>query len=118
MFGPLFIAAIAAATAFGVAPSAAQETTIASLELVTVTVPFPECPPGQDLESPGCVEKPDPNSTGASAQCRDGTYSHSMTRSGTCSGHHGVAQWCPCNSAAGQSSAGTQLATRNGVRRW
>ncbi|WP_231964587.1 MULTISPECIES: DUF3761 domain-containing protein [unclassified Mycobacterium] len=38
------------------------------------------------------------------ARCRDGTYSHSQTHSGTCSGHHGVAQWCPCNIAAGQSS--------------
>ena len=30
---------------------------------------------------------------GASAQCRDGTYSFSQTRSGTCSGHGGVSQW-------------------------
>jgi hypothetical protein len=118
MFGSFFAAAIIVATAFGVAPSAAQETTFASLEPATVAVPFPECPAGQHPESSGCVEKPDPNSSGASAQCRDGTYSHSTTRSGTCSGHHGVAQWCPCNSAVGQSSIGSQLATRNDVRRW
>jgi len=30
---------------------------------------------------------------GATAQCRDGTYSFSQSRSGTCSGHGGVAQW-------------------------
>lgn len=30
---------------------------------------------------------------GATAQCKDGTYSHSMHHSGTCSGHHGVATW-------------------------
>ncbi|MFA5127631.1 MAG: DUF3761 domain-containing protein [Patescibacteria group bacterium] len=30
---------------------------------------------------------------GATAQCRDGTYSFSQHRSGTCSGHHGVAKW-------------------------
>jgi hypothetical protein len=30
---------------------------------------------------------------GASAQCKDGTYSLSEHRSGTCSGHGGVAQW-------------------------
>ncbi|MGI4985659.1 MAG: DUF3761 domain-containing protein [Janthinobacterium lividum] len=30
---------------------------------------------------------------GASAHCRDGTYSFSQHRSGTCSGHHGVAEW-------------------------
>jgi hypothetical protein len=39
------------------------------------------------------VERPDGSSSGASAQCRDGTYSHSQHRSGTCSGHGGVAQW-------------------------
>lgn len=30
---------------------------------------------------------------GASAQCRDGTYSFSQSRSGTCSHHGGVARW-------------------------
>jgi peptidoglycan hydrolase-like protein with peptidoglycan-binding domain len=30
---------------------------------------------------------------GASAQCRDGTYSFSMHHSGTCSHHGGVASW-------------------------
>jgi hypothetical protein len=30
---------------------------------------------------------------GATAQCRDGTYSFSRHRQGTCSGHGGVAQW-------------------------
>jgi len=30
---------------------------------------------------------------GASAQCRDGTYSFSRSRSGTCSHHGGVARW-------------------------
>ncbi|XBL81623.1 DUF3761 domain-containing protein [Mycobacterium shigaense] len=40
------------------------------------------------------------------ARCRDGSYSHSQTHSGTCSGHRGVAQWCPCNSVSGQSGPG------------
>lgn len=31
--------------------------------------------------------------SGASAQCRDGTYSFSQSRRGTCSGHGGVANW-------------------------
>ena len=31
--------------------------------------------------------------TGASAQCRDGTYSFSQNRRGTCSGHGGVSEW-------------------------
>lgn len=30
---------------------------------------------------------------GATAICKDGTYSYSLTRSGTCSHHGGVAQW-------------------------
>jgi hypothetical protein len=30
---------------------------------------------------------------GASAQCRDGTYSFSQRRRGTCSHHGGVARW-------------------------
>ena len=30
---------------------------------------------------------------GATALCRDGTYSFSRSRRGTCSGHGGVAQW-------------------------
>lgn len=30
---------------------------------------------------------------GASARCRDGTYSFSMSRRGTCSHHGGVARW-------------------------
>ena len=30
---------------------------------------------------------------GATARCRDLTYSFSQHRRGTCSGHHGVAQW-------------------------
>lgn len=29
----------------------------------------------------------------ASAKCKDGTYSFSMSRRGTCSGHKGVARW-------------------------
>lgn len=30
---------------------------------------------------------------GASARCRDGTYSFSQSRRGTCSHHGGVARW-------------------------
>jgi uncharacterized protein YraI len=32
---------------------------------------------------------------GASAQCRDGTYSFSLHRRGTCSHHGGVSRWLP-----------------------
>ena len=30
---------------------------------------------------------------GIAAECKDGTYSASKTRSGTCSGHGGVKKW-------------------------
>lgn len=39
------------------------------------------------------VQSPSSNPAGASAQCRDGTYSYSQSRRGTCSHHGGVAVW-------------------------
>lgn len=39
------------------------------------------------------IESPSDNQSGATAKCRDGSYSHSQHRSGTCSGHGGVAEW-------------------------
>jgi len=43
-----------------------------------------------------CVHRPQQATappSGASAQCKDGSYSFSQHRRGTCSGHGGVAQW-------------------------
>ncbi len=40
---------------------------------------------------------------GPTALCNDGTWSYSQHRSGTCSHHGGVKQWCPCDSTSGQS---------------
>ncbi len=45
---------------------------------------------GQCVHRP--VTAPGPP-TGATAQCRDGTYSFSQHRQGTCSSHGGVARW-------------------------
>lgn len=39
------------------------------------------------------IESPSANQSGATARCKDSTYSHSQHRSGTCSGHGGVAEW-------------------------
>jgi len=43
-----------------------------------------------------CVQRPvraDTAPVGATAKCRDGTYSFSQSRRGTCSWHGGVATW-------------------------
>lgn len=39
------------------------------------------------------VASPSSDPTGASAQCRDGSYSYSQHRSGTCSSHGSVSRW-------------------------
>jgi hypothetical protein len=45
---------------------------------------------GQTVKRPEtCSSAPQ----GATAQCRDGTYSFSKSRSGTCSHHGGVSKW-------------------------
>ena len=45
---------------------------------------------GQTVKRPeNCSSAP----KGATAQCRDGSYSFSQSRSGTCSHHGGVAKW-------------------------
>jgi len=45
---------------------------------------------GQTVKRPeSCSSAPQ----GATAQCRDGTYSFSRSRRGTCSHHGGVAKW-------------------------
>lgn len=55
------------------------------------------CPAGTYQNSKGrCVHRPVrvPSAPGgATAQCRDGTYSFSQSRRGTCSHHGGVARW-------------------------
>jgi hypothetical protein len=45
---------------------------------------------GHRVHRPVRTERPP---SGASAQCRDGTYSFSESRRGTCSHHGGVARW-------------------------
>lgn len=69
--------------------------------LVSVRVPLPLSPCDYRSKRTGeCVEGVDDNPVGATAECGDGLYSHSVTRSGTCSHHAGVAEWCPCGSPA------------------
>ena len=40
-----------------------------------------------------CVHSPSTTAAGATAKCRDATYSYSEHASGTCSHHGGVAVW-------------------------
>jgi len=40
-----------------------------------------------------CVHSPSSDPSGATAKCRDGSYSYSQHASGTCSHHGGVARW-------------------------
>ncbi len=47
---------------------------------------------GNTVHSPAYTED-DSVPVGASARCRDGTYSFSQNRRGTCSRHGGVAEW-------------------------
>jgi len=57
----------------------------------------PSCPNGTYVNTYGnTVCSPYASSSapaGATAECRDGTYSFSQSRSGTCSHHGGVANW-------------------------
>lgn len=78
MVRAIFAATAITAAAFGAAsPADAKPTT-----------PTPTPPPGP------------------TAICNDGTPSYSQHRSGTCSHHGGVRQWCPCDSGADQSIVG------------
>lgn len=84
------------------------ETAPASPTTTTVQTPAPDPSPAP-ASTPGCTNGSYINSAGntvcspetsnsgapagATAQCRDGTYSFSQSRSGTCSHHGGVSTW-------------------------
>nr|WP_235848189.1 DUF3761 domain-containing protein [Mycolicibacterium holsaticum] len=70
--------------AFGFAPTLAAPPQTAVLA----------CPSGyyENVDNQ-CVPLPGNDSSGATALCEDGSYSYSRNRSGTCSGHGGVARW-------------------------
>jgi len=69
-------------------------------EFLTNKSPKPPAVQGRGYKNSQGVWVPSPQRTpyneppqGASAMCRDGTYSFSQSRRGTCSHHGGVAQW-------------------------
>jgi hypothetical protein len=98
-----FMAAIGLALPANAAPSVTGPYDGAA----TARLPFFESPPCDytSKRTGQCVEGVDGNPVGASAECGDGLYSHSVTTSGTCSHHNGVAQWCPCGSPTTPSLA-------------
>jgi uncharacterized protein YraI len=74
--------------------------------ITSTTQPKPEYPTPKPSSTPAVMPTalPETSSTrrpvlsdtapsGVTAQCRDGTYSYSQHRQGTCSHHGGVAQW-------------------------
>ena len=69
-----------------------------------------KCPSGYYYSKThgNCVERPDNNPVGATAQCADGLYSHSETpgASENCSGHGGVVKQCPCGGVTAAGAPG------------
>jgi len=60
----------------------------------SVAASVPACKSGYYKNAYGqCVQSPSTAPAGATAKCRDGTYSYSQHASGTCSYHGGVAVW-------------------------
>jgi hypothetical protein len=74
-------AAATATPATPAAPAAAPAPSSTAAKTATASKSAPSTPAGNT----------DP--TGATAKCKDGTYSKSAHRSGTCSSHGGVAEW-------------------------
>ncbi|WP_319435806.1 DUF3761 domain-containing protein [Mycobacterium sp. RTGN5] len=61
--------------------------------LLACTSGYYENSDGQCILDPEQVPPGSGAPPGATAVCKDGSYSFSTHRSGTCSGHHGVGQW-------------------------
>jgi hypothetical protein len=74
------------------AKSAVAAPTTVTPAAATAAAPAAKSPPVTTKSAPtAATGNTDP--TGATAKCKDGTYSKSQHRSGTCSSHGGVAEW-------------------------
>lgn len=78
----------------------ANKTVCKGMATTTVSRPTPGVPPPRPAPAAPVTRGPvsgqntNPGGpSGATAKCRDGSYSHSAHRSGTCARHGGVAQW-------------------------
>jgi hypothetical protein len=89
-----------------VAPASAQLAPLASPPITAPAAPKKAEPNEADLQAHGHYVNKDgqvvhspaksvdgKTPAGASAKCRDGSYSFSKSRRGTCSGHGGVGSW-------------------------
>jgi hypothetical protein len=85
------------AAMLAVATPAVASSVAVTVAVTPVAAQARGCGSGYYLNSRGnCVPRPVQSSTvpeGATAQCRDGSYSFSQSRRGTCSHHGGVARW-------------------------
>ena len=89
-----FILAAAPAQALAVAAPATGSPRVGQLQTLHVGTQLPECKRGYYKNVSGrCVKRPSRSPAGATAKCRDGTYSYFQHASGTCSHHGGVARW-------------------------
>jgi hypothetical protein len=80
---PVATAATPAPAAAAAAPAAASPAPAAAASA--------SASPAAPAKSAGSAAGTDP--TGATAKCKDGTYSHAKSHSGACSHHGGVADW-------------------------
>ena len=72
------------------APAAAAATPTAP---ATPAAPAAAAPAAKSSKSAPTATAGNTDPTGATAQCKDGTYSHSKHHTGACSHHGGVSQW-------------------------
>src|ERR1700674_2407763 len=84
-----------AAPASSAAPAPAAST-VAAAPAATAAPAAPAATPAKAstaTKSAPTASAGNTDPTGATAKCKDGTYSKSAHRSGTCSSHGGVAEW-------------------------
>jgi len=82
----------------GIQKDTGANSSTSSAAPATSASPAPATSPSPTATSPKPATKSSTTSTGANdsgatAKCKDGTFSHSKHHTGTCSHHGGVAQW-------------------------
>jgi hypothetical protein len=84
-------AATAPASTAATAPAATPAPSGAASQAAPATTAAKSTPSASKSAPAAAAASSDP--TGATAKCKDGTYSKSQHHSGTCSHHGGVAEW-------------------------